>query len=102
KSLAVLRTVVIPGRGADHMDFSMDGSYLIISSEYTGDVTKVSTTTMQVVGHVNVGGRPIDVKISPDGKVFFIANQGRNGVSVLDPVRMKELAFIPTGTGAHG
>jgi YVTN family beta-propeller protein len=101
-SWALLKSLAIPGRGVDHMDFSADGSYLIVSSEYTGDVTKVSTKTMAVIGHVNVGGRPIDVKVSPNGKVFFVANQGRGGVSVIDPVRMKEIAFIPTGTGAHG
>ena len=31
-----------------------------------------------------------------------VANQGRHGVSVIDPILMKEIAFIPTGRGAHG
>jgi YVTN family beta-propeller protein len=98
----LIQVVAIPGRGVDHLDFSADGSYLLVSSEYTGDVTKVSTTKMRVTGHVNVGGRPIDVKLSPDGKVFYAANQGLGGVSIIDPVRMKQIAFLRTGSGAHG
>lgn len=102
QSWRLLKSVPIPGRGVDHMDFSADGSYLVVSSEYTGDLTKVSTIKMKVTGHMKVGGRPIDVKISPNGKVFFVANQRLSGVSIIDPVRMKQIGFLRTGVGAHG
>jgi len=98
----LLRSVSIPWPGVDHMDFSADGRYLLVSCEYSGVVVKVSTTTMAVMGTIRVGGLPIDVKISPDGKVFYVANQGLGGVSVIDPDRMKQIAFIRTGSGAHG
>jgi YVTN family beta-propeller protein len=42
------------------------------------------------------------VKVSPDGKVLYVANQGRHGVSLVDPGTMTETGFIRTGTGAHG
>jgi len=99
---ALLKSVAIPWPGADHLDFSADGSYLMISTEYSGIVAKVDTVNMQLVGYVNVGGLPIDVKVSPDGSVFYVSNQGRMGVSVIDPVALKEIQFIPTGRGAHG
>ena len=98
----LLATVQIPYAGADHMDFSADGSYLMISTEYTGMVAKVDVIKMKLVGYVHVGGLPIDVKLSPDGTVFYVSNQGRSGVSVVDPIAMKEIQFIPTGKGAHG
>ncbi len=98
----LLATVQIPFAGADHMDFSADGSYLMISTEYTGMVAKVDVIKMKLVGYVHVGGLPIDVKLSPDGTVFYVSNQGRSGVSVVDPIAMKEIQFIPTGKGAHG
>jgi YVTN family beta-propeller protein len=98
----VLKDLPIPGRGVDHMDFSVDGRYLLTSCEYTGLVVKVDAIKMRVVGQLDVGGRPIDVKLSPDGRVFYVANQGLSGVSVIDPVRMRKIAFIPTGVGAHG
>jgi YVTN family beta-propeller protein len=98
----LLGAVGIPWPGADHLDFSADGSYLMISTEYSGVVVKVDVNAMRIVGSVNVGGLPIDVRLSPDGSVFYVTNQGRMGVSVVDPVAMKELQFIPTGRGAHG
>jgi YVTN family beta-propeller protein len=98
----LLGSVGIPWPGADHLDFSADGSYFMISTEYSGVVAKVDTVNMQLAGYVRVGGLPIDVKLSPDGKYFYVTNQGRMGVSVIDPVEMKEVEFIPTGRGAHG
>lgn len=98
----LLKSVGIPWPGADHMDFSADGSYLMISTEYSGVVAKVDVNKMALVGAVHVGGLPIDVKLSPDGSVFYVTNQGRMGVSVIDPIAMKEIQFIPTGRGAHG
>ena len=98
----LLASVPIPWPGADHLDFSADGSYLMISTEYSGVVAKVDVNTMKLAGYVYVGGLPIDIKVSPDGSVFYVTNQGRMGVSVVDPNAMKEIQFIPTGRGAHG
>ena len=98
----LLKSVGIPWPGADHLDFSADGSYFMISTEYSGVVAKVDVNKMQLVGYVKVGGLPIDVRLSPDGTVFYVTNQGRMGVSVVDPIAMKEIQFIPTGRGAHG
>jgi YVTN family beta-propeller protein len=97
-------SVYIPSPGVDHMDFSADGSYLLASSEWGGMVTKVDIEEMKITGQVKVGGNPVDVKLSPDGSVFYVANQGRafGGVHVIDPKTMKEIKFIPTGKGAHG
>jgi YVTN family beta-propeller protein len=98
----LIRSVPIPWRGVDHLDFSADGSYLLASTEFSGEVVRVDVLSMTVTGNVNVGGLPVDVKLAPDGSVFYVANQARNGVSVIDPQRMREIAFIPTGIGAHG
>jgi len=98
----LLGSVAIPWPGADHLDFSADGSYLMISTEYSGIVAKVDTVNMRLAGYVHVGGLPIDVRLSPDGTVFYVTNQGRMGVSVVDPIGMREIQFIPTGRGAHG
>jgi len=102
KTWQLIKSVPIPWSGVDHMDFSADGSYLMASTEYSGFVVKVDTRTMSYLGEVRVGGLPIDVRLAPDGSVFYVANQGRHGVSVIDPGAMKEVEFIPTGRGAHG
>lgn len=96
------KSVFIPWLGVDHLDFTADGRYLLASTEYSGVLVKVDLTAMQIAGSLRVGGLPVDVRLAPDGSVFYVANQGRSGVSVIDPVTMKEVGFIHTGRGAHG
>jgi YVTN family beta-propeller protein len=98
----LIERIHIPFRGVDHMDFSANGRYLLVSCEYTGVVFRISTERMKITGAIHVGGLPIDVKVSPDGRVFYVANQAFGGVSVIDPVRMRQIKFIKTGIGAHG
>jgi YVTN family beta-propeller protein len=98
----VIKTVRIDHRGPNHLDFSADGRYLLISCEFSGYVVKVDLQTLEPVDSVYVGGKPADVRIAPDGKHFFVANEFRNGVNVIDPVAMKATRFIKTGHGAHG
>ncbi len=98
----LLKSVPMGCNGVDHLDMSANGGYLLVSCEFDGQVVKVDTVQMAVVGRVNLGGLPVDVKLSPDGAVFYVANQGRHGVSIVDPIAMRELAFLPTGRGAHG
>jgi YVTN family beta-propeller protein len=101
-SWRLIRSVPMGCSGVDHLDMSADGRYLLVSCEFDGQVVKVDTVRMAVVGRVALGGQPIDVKLSPDGSVFYIANQARHGVSIVDPIAMREIDFLPTGQGAHG
>ena len=98
----LIKSVPMPCNGPDHLDFSADGSYLLIGCEFDGTVVKVDVKQMRVRGTMNVQGLPVDVKLSPNGRVFFVANQGTGGVSVVDPTSMRVVKFIPTGLGAHG
>ena len=97
-----LGSVTVPWRGVDHLDFSADGSFLLASTEWTGMVIKIDIATMSMTGSLAVGGLPIDVRLAPDGSVFYVANQGRQGVSVIDAANLTEVQFIPTARGAHG
>jgi YVTN family beta-propeller protein len=47
-------------------------------------------------------GMPQDIRISPDGKLFYIADMVADGVHVVDGASFKQVGFIPTGVGAHG
>ena len=98
----LIGSIPVPYAGVDHLDFSADGRTLLASAEFSGWVVKVDLASMRVVDQLHVGGQPIDVKLSPDGSVFYVANQARDGVSIVDPVGMQERAFIATGKGAHG
>ena len=45
---------------------------------------------------------PQDVKLSPDGRVFYVADVAANGVWLVDADRFRRIGFVPTGRGAHG
>jgi DNA-binding beta-propeller fold protein YncE len=130
-TLALVDSVPVPCRGIDHMDFSADGRVLIASCEFSGSLIKLDVVTRAVVGTLALAGRagedaetrgargvslrraydlrhapsgsmPQDVKTSPDGKVFYIADMLANGVHLIDSDRFASIGFIPTGRGAHG
>ena len=47
-------------------------------------------------------GMPQDVRVSPDGKTFYVADMMADGVHVVDAETLKQTGFIATGIGAHG
>jgi len=106
KTWQLIKSVTIDHSGPDHLDFSADGTYFVISCEFSGWVVKVDVKTMAVVGELQVGGAPIDTRLSPDGKTFYVANQDRpghrDGVHVVDGETMQTKSFIETGKGTHG
>ncbi len=94
----------IPCKGIDHMDFSADGRYLIGSCEFAGKVVKVDVEKQAVLGMLPLHQRamPQDVKLSPDGRVFYVADMASDGVWLVDGDRLAKIGFIPTGKGTHG
>lgn len=98
------RTLPVPCSGADHLDFSADGRYAIVSCEFSGEMLKVDVPSQRLVGTLKLrsGAAPQDVKLSPDGKVFYVADMNSNGVWLLDGERLRVLRFMRTGMGAHG
>jgi YVTN family beta-propeller protein len=48
------------------------------------------------------GGMPQDIRISPDGKIFYVADMMADGVFLVDGDNFKQVGFIPTGVGTHG
>ena len=47
-------------------------------------------------------GMPQDIRISPDGKRFYIADMHADGVHIVDGDSFTQVGFIATGIGAHG
>ncbi|MEV6161650.1 PQQ-binding-like beta-propeller repeat protein [Streptomyces sp. NPDC052052] len=104
-TMKTARTVPVGCAGVNHADFSMDGRYFIVSCEFSGELLKVDTAGMKVVGQQKLpfkGAMPQDVKLSPDGGTFYIADMVANGVWVLDGKRFTTPKLTPTGEGAHG
>jgi YVTN family beta-propeller protein len=94
----------VPCKGVDHVDFSADGRYLIASCEFGMAVIKVDTAKQELIGRLPLvpHGMPQDVKLSPDGTVFYVADMKAGGVHLVDGERLRQIGFIPTGKGTHG
>lgn len=45
---------------------------------------------------------PQDVRLTPDGRFFVVADMLRNGVWVVDAAKLTVSRFIPTALGTHG
>ncbi|MQS37665.1 YncE family protein [Streptomyces katsurahamanus] len=100
-----VKTTPVSCYGVNHADFSADGRYFIVSCEFSAELLKVDTEKMEVVGQQTLpfdGAMPQDVKISPDGKTFYIADMMAHGVWVLDGEKFTTPTLMPTGEGAHG
>lgn len=92
-------------RGVDHMDFSADGRYAFASCEFAGRMIEIDLRTQQVVRTLvldNGLSSPQDVKLSPDGRTVYVADQQNGGVWEIDPSSFRLIGFLKTGAGAHG
>jgi YVTN family beta-propeller protein len=90
--------------GVNHADFSIDGRVVILTCEFAGRLVKVDWINRRVLGYLKLskGGMPQDIRISPNGKTYYIADMMANGVFLVDGESFKETGFIPTGVGTHG
>ena len=112
--------------GINHAEFSIDGSFAIFTCEFSGTVAKIDLVQRKVLGYTQViqpgrptkivkgpdgrdevictvwKGMPQDIRASPDGKTFFVADMMADGVHVVDGDSLRQIGFIETGKGTHG
>ena len=107
QTFALQKALPVHCGGVDHMDFTADGRYALASCEFSGQMVRIDLRTETVDGYVDVGGSPQDVKLSPDGRIFYVANRyvparGSSGVQLIDAHRWRAVGFIRTPLDAHG
>ena len=116
--------------GINHADFSIDGKYAIFTCEFEGAIAKIDLVNRSVSGYLKLTmpntrfkavplstgavnpadteicsskrGMPQDVRSSPDGKRFYVADMEADGVHVIDGDSFTKVGFIATGVAAHG
>ena len=92
--------------GVDHMDFTADGRYALASCEFGGRMAVIDIASRKLLQTVQLhggpSGMPQDVKLSPDGSTFFVADMHAGGIYTIDAKSFAETGFIPTGKGTHG
>jgi YVTN family beta-propeller protein len=90
--------------GINHSDTSIDGRFAIFTCEFSGGLAKIDFVERKVVGYLKLskGGMPQDIRISPDGRHFYVADMHADGVFIIDGASFREIGFIETGKGTHG
>jgi YVTN family beta-propeller protein len=111
--------------GINHADFSPDGRYAMFTCEFNGSVARIDLAQRKVDGYLKLSmpdkrfaessndplaleicsskkGMPQDIRVSPDGKRYYIADMEADGVHIVDAATFRKVGFIPTGVGAHG
>ena len=128
KTMALQYSIDTPGcPGINHADFSIDGKWALFTCEFGGSLVKIDLAGRRVMGYLLLQmpkvrfkeglyptdpnatevctvnkGMPQDIRISPDGKRFYIADMHADGVHVVDGDSFKQVGFVATGVGAHG
>ena len=105
KTLALQGSVSAPKCGGiNHGDYSIDGKYLIMTCEYASRMVKIDWRARAVLGYLTLPDRgiPQDVRVSPDGSTFYVADLRAGGVHLIDGAAFKLTGFIKTGVGTHG
>jgi len=120
-------SLVVPRCGGiNHADFSIDGRYAIFTCEFTGSVAKIDLVNRKVLGYLQLilpgkptkivkgpdgrdeticttwKGMPQDIRVSPDGRTWYIADMMSDGIYVVDGESFTQTDYIRTSTGAHG
>jgi len=126
-TMALQSSLAVPQCGGiNHADFSIDGRFAIFTCEFHGTVVKIDLVLRKVVGYLQLikpgkpttivkgfdgrdevicttwKGMPQDIRISPDGRLFYVADMMSDGVFVVDGQTFRQSGFIPTGKGTHG
>jgi YVTN family beta-propeller protein len=104
-TMALITSVQVPCRGIDHMDFTVDGTLALASCEFSGDLLVIDVHDLSVVRTITLPrqlAKPQDVKLSPDGTLFYVADMTNGGLWEIDAQTFDVVGFLPTGRGAHG
>jgi YVTN family beta-propeller protein len=108
-TMAVQKAVPVPCAGVNHADFSADGRTFVVSCEFSGQMLLVDTAAERVLRVMRLPTRPgkmapmpQDVKLSPDGRTYYVADMMSDGLWVFDAKTFALTGFISTGKGTHG
>jgi YVTN family beta-propeller protein len=104
RTMRLRRSIPLPCTGAAQADFAANGSYLVTGCADSGQLIRVDLRRGRVSRALRLHPRavPQDVKISPDGTLFYVSDLANGGVWVISAARFRPARFIRTGRGAHG
>ena len=98
------KSLNVPCRGVNHADWSRDLSYFLVTCEFSGQLLKLDAGSGDLISSLTLksGSMPQDIRLSPDGSKFYVADMMNGGLWTVDGAAFAVTGFIPTGNGAHG
>jgi YVTN family beta-propeller protein len=90
--------VAAPGSASAALPVSALGPRLLVTNEDSGDVTVIDLAREEVTAKITVGKRPRGIRVSPDGRLVFVALSG----SVKSGPNVDESTLPPPDRGADG
>jgi len=129
-TMALERSLPVPCRGVNHADYAANLSFFVASCEFSGKLLVIDRAATKLIKVINLNdakapgavspgaamsmgvgtsnlergasAMPQDVRLTPDGTRFLVADMFRNGIWVVKASTQTVERFIPTGRGAHG
>jgi len=99
-----IASVKVDCKGLNHLEFTVDDRYAIATCEFSARLVKVDLEQRRAIGYLDLPSpsMPQDIRSSPDGSVFYVADMLADGVFTIDPAGFRRIGFIGTGPGTHG
>lgn len=104
KAGKVLRSM-ISGRETEGMEFSADGSQLLVANEGDNTVMVYDRADGRVLHRIDVsaeGSRPRGIKISPDGKTYAVTLEFSDKLLLIDAADFHVLKAVATKKAPYG
>jgi DNA-binding beta-propeller fold protein YncE len=105
RSFKAIKGVQAPGcMGPNHADFSANGRFMVVTCEFSGELVKVGTLSHKVLGVLRFGSgsMPQDVRLSPDGRTFYVADMGTDQLRRISAKRFKQVGALSMPSHPHG
>ncbi len=103
-TMALRHSLAVGCSGVNHADFTADGRFFLATCEFSGQLIAADTGGQRVLRRIVLprGSMPQDVKLSPDGRTFYVADMAAGGLWRIDASGFRRTGFLRTGRGAHG
>ena len=106
----------VPCAGVNHLDFTANGHSAVASCEFSARLLWINLRERRVVRTLTLGkpmsapttapgpgySMPQDVRLSANGKIFYVADMAANGIWLINAHTFKVIRFLHPGAGTHG
>lgn len=108
QTMKIQHVTKVPCKGVNHADWTADVKQFVATCEFSGSLLLLDSASGKLLKTALIPQRagmppmPQDIKLSPDGKTFYIADMASNGIWLMPADHFAHFTFLRTGNGAHG